>query len=827
MDRDEKPLRRNAFSAVDGSSKQEDWPVMLPSQPKIMPRLGGSVIQGFSNSDLSGAPDVPGADQNFNETVPLADDAEGKERATEPFPLVQTDARPPLSPGGLFNAEPSDSLDRHHRGSSIPVRSGVPRPSYGRIHDSPVRQKNYPHASEADAFDRKKYSPEPPAIASGFTAGIQLRSATTPVMATHELSAVRSNNQMTLKEILSLPYQTVVERSFFESDSSDESEPVVRGYDADGGFDIKRAYRTSTGGPTLRIRDSASDILLDKTDTEFNDGMAGGKLRRKQTRTNLRQGDGSRNSLQPTSAFIHRSLSSLTKPTPKSFSATGDLKKDIETQRLLEDNAQQLLTNFSLNRQKLVDTDNGQPSSQSFPSSTSSDPAFFNEASLNPFRESVLEEFRHVIATSNSYHRSSVSRIDWQNQDFTDIKMPTAIKPTPLQESSPSASDPEPITLPRTRPVNIPRPASAITHEEPDAKTAPFLFDNEENLSNQPSTSNNLPRLRVIGPDASASSDTSFPIRTTSRKQKPPPLFVSDKTNSRFGSRYTTEVSKTQDEGVNDLRSLEDMKTTPSLNPITNIKAAEGLRYTHSKKVFGRVRGLLKKKSTETLGKTPTKGLTKIPGLLGIHPPPSVRRKAIPDAARFPNSLLDPSSAFNDESDNSRTKLVSSQNPSADPITPFTAGINASPASLGHLSSPPAATSLIATRPTSSTIGIKSPPPMSPPQAGQPQPDQNIGSSPPVTQDDTGLAPELQSAIRLTRTLMRAAIAETEPERRQRLGQLAECMMRMVHTATVAKHAAESAEIEKIKADMAANKCLSALAKSEPVVREVLAMMQK
>ncbi|KAK5049478.1 hypothetical protein LTR84_004407 [Exophiala bonariae] len=828
MDRDGKPRRRNVVTPGSGVSKQEKWPVMLSSQPKIAPTMDGSAIQGMSNMDLNRRSDVTSADRESIETFTLDDDSKGKGRATKPFPLFQTDARPPLSPGGLLDNGSSRGLGRHHRGSSIPVRSGAPRPSHGRFHDSPVHHKSYPHALEADAFDLNKYSPEPSPISSGFTAGIQLRSATTPVTAAHELSAVKSNNQLSLKEILSLPYQDVIERSYFSSDSSEESDIITRGYDAHGGYDIKRPYHTSTGGPTLRIRDSASDLLLDKGTTELNNRTAGGgRLRRKQTQNNLRQGDGIRTSLRSTSAFIHRSLSSLTKQTSEPFSA-GESRSRASTQNLLPQTTQQLITNFSSDQHNLIGTDQGQPSPLSFPSTASSERGFFNQPSLNPFRQSVAEEFRQVISSSSSHHRPSVSQVDWQNQEFTEIKMPTAIKPAPLQESSPTATDPGPITLPRTRPTNIPRSASAIMPEEPNEETAPFLFDKDEHLSKQPSTSNNLPRLRVTGPDAPISPDKNFPLRTTSRKQRPPPLFVSDKSNSRFSTRYTTEVSQALDETVVMLRKPRNMKTfSQSHSPGTNIKASAGLLHTPSKKAFGRVRGLLKKKSTdETLGKPSATGFTKIPSLLGIHTPPTVRRTAVPAASRFPNTLLDPNSALHEDSDNSRTKLLSTQNRPADPITPFTAGIHASPASSGRPSSIPRPRSPISARPTSSTMGIKSPAPaMSRPQSGQTV----ITSSPPpvTTQDDSdaSIAPELQSALRVGRALMRATVAETDPERRQRLGQLAECMVRMIHVATKAIQAAETAEIEKIKADMAATKCLSALAHSEPIARELLAMM--
>lgn len=937
----EKPLRRPVLSAVGGLSKQEDWPVIRPSQGKVMPSLGESVIEKMKNLNLNDHYDGTNADQIANETFSHGNESKGKGRAIEPFSPVLTGTRLPISSaqysnprdsmlaslshhvhgptvrqtktsamrlknsidkrtlspdekaqaaiqhdrpqppvvtalrdehhgaplrpdsrsrcgvtakgspyaipsrsnsikskpskdenrilavdspltckpqtylGSMSTAKTSPhSISHHQRGSSIPVPSRTLRQPYGRFSDSSLIHQNYHSALEADAYDRKKYSPESSPVESGYAAGVPGSSVSAQGMAVHELSAVTSNDQLNLREMLSLPFPQVVEKSFLDGDTSDDS---VRGYDADGGFRIHRVRNAPKGGPTLRVRDSASELLLGRDDTEA-DYVADVKLRRKETQKNLRQGDGIRNSLRRTSGIVQRSLS-LAKSTTERSLSFGKFENDDATQKLIEESV--------ADTHNSVGADDGQTSSQPIPASVYRDQEPFGESSSKLNAQSLAEQLRQALALSETCSTPTLPQEDWRTGDFTDFMISAGSNSTTFQESSPSAPGLSSIKFPRTRAQNIPESATMTMREKLDTEAAPLRIGDEQPTQHSYVTTG-LPDVRIIGPDASTSPATDYPVRTSSRKHRPPPLFVSGKSNAKLGNRYPAEASKVQAEDVGRLRQPRNVKTfSQSISPGSGITAPRGLRHSPSKRVLAHVRGLFKKRSAESnVGKTPGVGLRKKPSLrvLGIGPPTSVRRKAVPHTARFPNSLLDPSSALHEHSDNDSTDLPTNANPFADlidPITPFTAGIKASPASSGPPSSIPSPNSPAPSRPTSSTIGVKSPPGSSGSSSLQ-----GLRSSPPLADAPT-IAPELQSATQLSHALL--LLAGTEPvfERKQRLIQLSQNMVRICHIATEAKQAAEQAKIDSLKAEMAWMKCEQAVVKSEEHARELLMMLSR
>lgn len=938
----EKPLRRSVSSAVGGLSKQEDWPVIRPSQGKVMPSLGESVIERMKNLNLNDRYDGTNADQIANETFSHGNESKGKGRAIEPFSPVLTGTRLPISSAQYSNprdsmlaslshhvhgptvrqtktsamrlknsidkrnlspdekaqaaiqhdrpqppvvttlrdehlgaplrpdsrsrcgvtakgspyaipsrsnsikSKPSKdenrvlvvdspltrhpqtylgsmptvktsphSISHHQRGSSIPVPSRTLRQPYGRFSDSSLTHQNYRSALEADEYDRKKYSPESSPVESGYAADVPGSSASVQAMAVHELSAVTSNDQLNLREMLSLPFPQVVEKSFFDSDTSEDS---VRGYDADGGFRIHRVRNAPKGGPTLRVRDSASELLLGKDDAEADYNVSDVKLRRKETQKNLRQGDGIRNSLRRTSGIVQRSLSLAKSATERSLSF-GKFEDDDATQKLIEESV--------TDGHNIVGADDGQGSSQPVPSSVYYDQESFGEPSSKLMAQSVADQLRQALALSKVCSTPGLPQEGWRTKDFTDFMISAGSDSTTFQESSPSAPGPRSIKYPRTRAQNIPESANMIMRENFDKDAAPLRIGDEQRTQHSYGTTG-LPHVRITGPDASTSPATDYPVRTSSRKHRPPPLFVSGKTNAKLGNRYPAEASKVQAEDVGRLRQPRNVKTfSQSISPGSGIRAPRGLRHSPSKKVLAHVRGLFKKRSAEShVGKPPGLGLRKTPSLrvLGIGPPSSVRRKAVPHTARFPNSLLDPSSALHEHSDNDSTDLPTNANPFADPtdpVTPFTAGIKASPASSGPSSSLPTLKSPAASRPTSSTIGVKSPPGSSGSLSLQ-----GLRSSPPLAAAPT-IAPELQSAIQLSHALLLLAGTESVFERKERLIQLSQNMVRICHIATDAKQAAEQAKIESLKAEMAWMKCEQAVVKSEEHARELLMMLSR
>lgn len=686
----------------------------------------------------------------------------------------------------------SYTADQVQRKSSIPLPTWPPRQSpesndLGR--NNSLIHQNSPGTLEADKCDPKKYSPDSFPEVPEFVA--ELQGSDTPAQATliHELSAVTSNEQLTAREMLSTPVPKGEEESMIDSDSFEGS---VRGYDAHGGFRVKRVRNTPKGGPTLRITDSASRILLTEEDTPAGVDGSNINLRRRETHQDLRETAGLKNQIRRTSGLFQRPLSFARSITERSFTV-GKTEDNDEMQKLIKE--------IDADRQKIIlGTDDGRHSSEPHLSPASTQHLSIEDSSSKRLPPDEEERTREACGSSDSHSTPTIAQGDWPCKDFTDFKARLNSNPTSLKESSPKAADLAPIKRVRSRASDVSRPATIIVRAEPDKKTAPFLFQDleKEQLSQEQFLIDTLPHVKITDSDASTPPATGYPPRTSSRKPKPPPIFVSPTKGVRTGNRFPEQALKAQGLNLDILRKPKNVKTfSQSISPGPDTGKPKVPSEWHpspssSKKVLTHMRGLFNKRSTESqLGGDPTTGLRKVPSLLRVRNSHSVRRKPVPHTARFPNSLLDPSSALHEHprnDDNAKRPII--RNPFASPITPFTAGIKASPITTD-----------------SPSLHV-------------------LKSSPPTIQTPTTPV-SLHSATRLTHSLLNLARTEPTLDRKERLIELSRCMVEVVSMARDAEKAMEQARIEAAKAEMNWLKIQKEISNVEGCVRNMLLMLPK
>ncbi|KEF62111.1 uncharacterized protein A1O9_00083, partial [Exophiala aquamarina CBS 119918] len=645
----------------------------------------------------------------------------------------------------------SDGYDPSRYKSSIPlpIRSSRQSPEY--IDPDPKTSFIYQNAAgviEADQNDLRKCTPGFLPTADPQGSGDQF--------AGYELPAAMSDEDFLADD--------TPDGSVENSDDNvhDGSDNPVHGYDKDGAFHIRRLRAADASGPTLIVRDEASDLLLGVEDAPATQSNSTAGLRLRRTQRGLRG----------------LAIETITN---RSFATRrGDSSED-DMQRLLPDTD---LDNDGLmhdNDDEQHDWDQGPPytsvhHSIAVESSSSCLPSGHDQTNLERF---ALPS-NHVIAVS--------------------------------QDSSPEGPDPGPIQRLRTRPSTIGRPSQVTQRVDPSKQNAQLWFQgvDEEDLSQEQSIDDLPSRIHGMEPGAFTPAATSYPTRTSSRKPKanPAPIDISSTKGIETGNRFLEQASKAQAPKLRGMRLPRLVKTfSQSVSPGPEAASESHQGPSSSKKVLSQMRGLFAKRSTDFQrgDGSVTSSLRKIPSKLGVRNFDSVRHNRVQQSAKFPNTLLNPGSAVRESSssDNNTQEFVISD-PFADPVTPFTAGI---------MDSSTTSTSESQVNPDSASPIIPASASLIPHRSSTPALSETPTPTPPAS---------LDSATELVHTLLNRALAEPDGERKVQFIELSKCMVAIVNKARDGAKALEQAKIEAAKAEMTWLKIQQDMDHLEGVLRNML-----
>lgn len=521
-------------------------------------------------------------------------------------------------------------------------------------------------------------------------------------------------------------------------------ENSTHGHDEHGGFRVVR-LRQTTGGPTLRVRHEASQLLLGQDDTRPSLAGSNSGLRRRETRRDLRATAASESPARRTRGSSQRGFTLGRSITSRSFATCQAVDGDDDMRRLIPD--------ADDDRDDFMPGDDGE---------------------LHDWEQDLPSAYVHHLigGESSSMHLTSGYGI------------------TTTQGSSPKGPEPEPISRLRTRPSNICRRSTVTRRVDPNKQNAPVLFQGleEEEFSQQQSV-NDLPsHIHGMEPAASTPAAANHPTRTSSQKpkSKPAPIDVSSPKRVKTGNRFPEQPLKAQGSKFRGLRKPKLVKTfSQSISPGPDVASESHDGPSSGKGVLSQMRGLFAKRSTESQqgGSRVSNTLRKIPSKLGARNFDSVRHNRVRQSAKFPNTLLNPASAVHESSrSNTTTQGSVISDPFADPVTPFTAGIMASPATSDPESQDnpdsatpvsPASASLIVHRPSTPSMSETPPPPAS-----------------------------FDSATELVQTLLNRAFDEPEGERKDQFIELSKCMVAIINKARDGAKALEQAKIEASKAEV-------------------------
>ncbi|EXJ85097.1 hypothetical protein A1O3_05772 [Capronia epimyces CBS 606.96] len=583
---------------------------------------------------------------------------------------------------------------------------------------------------------------------------------------------------LSMKEVLSTP-APCDDDSVIEHEASGAT---VHGSDSLGGFRVKRVRNTSKGGPTLRITDSATRILLgDEHEPDTTgDGETTLPLRHKASAPDLRR------------------PSAVKEPSSRRTSAL--LARPLSFARSIADRSQTYVKGSDDEEiQKLINADglDGSGLPAELPGSdvaVEQHSAFKSQTSLNTV-EAAPTDVPEKSGTSSLTHG------DWPCKEFADFNI--------CADSSVEASEekvtPDPTLAEMGKPSSSQasvrsRPSTIVLRQAPTKEISPFLFQDleQEKASQERYLKSMVDKTK--DPESSVVSSSGFPPRISSRKPKPPPIIVSspEKGPSVNPSRY--QAATAYGVAADTIRRPKDVKTfSQSLSPKTDSskarKASHKLTYspsTSSKKVISNIRGLFHKRSIEsTTNENTTISETKVSGKARLLQG-SMRRKPVPDH-KLTNPLSsdaqgttdpDTSSARDNSTRGERSVL---RNPFISPTTPFTATVRPSPnpqsPSLAKFASPA------------------------------------VASRSPTT---PGTSPSLSTTTGLTHSLLDLARAETNAQRKASLIELSKCMVEVVNSARDAEKAMEKAKMEAARAEVSWLKVQKEVGSVECSVRGLL-----
>ncbi|KIX92286.1 uncharacterized protein Z520_12032 [Fonsecaea multimorphosa CBS 102226] len=617
------------------------------------------------------------------------------------------------------------------------------------------------------------------------------------------------------------------DESFVDSDG--ESGVSIHGYDSFGGYRVRRVGNGSRMGPTLRITDSASRVLL---------GQGGNDLVGKRSHRPSLNHKGSapdigspriaKDQVRRSSAIFSRPMSLVRNFTDRSLNLHHDADQD-ETQNLIgKDSSVDTVV-----RAELPDNSIN-----------------FRMGQLGDLHTNVNARESTEKETSVYQTTPTSTQSDWPCKDFADFSTPS--KPaavTAKQKENASSSTTDGVITKRQTPSSSSRPPTIVLRAAPSKETAPFLFqDLAQEQAKQEKLVNDLAKATYdeVATVPEPKTTTPFPPRTSSRKPKPPPIIVSPPEHhpqsiSFLAQRAPKAYAVNQDK----IKKPRNVKTfSQSISPRTD--SVKGRKISHvlahspssssKKTVISNIRGLFHKRSVES-SKAATNAIESGAVSDEVNPNPakaaggpgSLRRKPVPtstsgerddknvscqlqvnssDNGQTGQGKLKPtheSQATESQEQISRTgsRALRRKTPFISPTTPFTAGLNTS-----VFPTSPLETSAVAAKATAKKIA-------SPTTHAHPQ----VRS--PTTLSPT-TPPTLAIATNMTHSLLDLARTSTDPTRKAHLIELSKCMVEVVSSARDAEKAMEKAKMEASRAECAWLKCLKDVGQVEGLIKGIV-----
>ena len=668
-----------------------------------------------------------------------------------------------------------------------------------------------------------------------------------------ELSPAAQSELLNVKEVLSTPVSRDDE-SFVDSDE-DESGSGTHGYDSFGGYRVRRIGNGSNMGPTLRITDSASRILLGDEHAEniLAARSPNVTLRHKGSAPDIGSPRVVKDQGRRSSAIFTSPMTLVRQLTDRSSSQHKHVSED-ETRNLMD-------ADSSVDTVVYAELPDSEVKISIHPATNSEDDFDAGDVTLH--------------RSSTSQHTPKSDHGDWPGKDFADFNVYSESLPTTSKGQVPSAEVATGPPMKRPMPSRSPsRPPTIVLREAPSKETAPFLFqDLEREQAKQEKLADDLAKAAGSGSESSiaqpsaststvASSVSPFPPRTSSRKPKPPPIIVSPPTVSFLASQAPKAVAM----NPSHIKKPRNVKTfSQSISPKTETGIPKGRKISgvlsHSpstsnkKKVVDSLRGLWKKKSFEAnkaagnvnaAGNDETVRVKRVEG--EAEPMPSLhelyrasvaanklkagrgsfRRSPLPKFTaeesqnKFANPLhLHPTSTQASGAGDAGTagRTLKHKNAFISPTTPWTANLKTS-----KFPSSPLATATLENAYASSPTTSENPTSPSPTVLNHAHPSPRSPISPsPLTANDT---PILSTATSLTHTLLDLARSSTNTAEKSRLIELSKCMVEVVSSARDAEKAMEKARMEASRAEVAYLKCLQEVSAVEGVVGRIMGETQ-
>ncbi|KAI1609071.1 hypothetical protein EDD36DRAFT_482279 [Exophiala viscosa] len=361
-----------------------------------------------------------------------------------------------------------------------------------------------------------------------------------------------------VQEVLSTPAPTDDESII----GSDDSGLTVHGYDAFGGYRVKQLGNRHMDGPTLRIADSASRILLGNetggSPLAARDINLG--IKHKTSAPSLREAPHVKAEVRRSSAIFTRPLSFARSLTDRSPAPFKNFEEDEDSHGLLGNN---------------------KTAAESAPAELPGSDVVWETTSVVESKTSLAnwEASRRV----SSEYRSSpaCAKGDWPGKDFADLNI-CPDSPTRRQRKGIDCSQTDGVAVKRTAsPASVPsRPSTIVSHAPPSKEVAPWLFQEPNDVSAKQeklsgvALGNNVDSSGHVVQEAAPS--MTFPPRNSSRKPKPPPIVVSPPAPTLSVNFFPQQASKAYGIRPETIQKPNNVKTfAQSVSPHTDSSKAQ------------------------------------------------------------------------------------------------------------------------------------------------------------------------------------------------------------------------------------------------------------
>ena len=614
---------------------------------------------------------------------------------------------------------------------------------------------------------------------------------------------------VSVREDLSTPGPD--ETQSFVDTEEDNSGSSTHGFDSFGGYRVKHlGNNDSKIGPTLRITDSASRVLLgDRHESNSPATQSPATLRHRGSAPNV----GS-----PRIVKDRQRSSGVFNNIPRPMSFVRNVADRLTSQCKLPDDEE---------ARKLIDT------SDSLDFVVRAEPSGIEGTEAMDFVADSLSDFR--IAPSIPAQRTGNQGTpksdhgDWPGKQFADYDF--LARTSSILSKRYSATDVvaepgfrRPINPPP--PKSPPRPPTIILREPPTEETAPFLF---QDMGEEQAKQQKLMAGDIV--NASKSSKP-WPSRESSRRPKPPPIYVSAPGIDYLSAHPAPKAYAIQPEVIKKPRNVKTFSQSVSrhTSSVKGRKISGVLSNSPSpsnkKKVVSSLRGLFHKMSSES---TKAGGAT-IAGSKGdmdsLPTVPAVgyeymraghgsfRRKQLPtftvtESDSHEKKVGNPTRQNSTSLSVTGLRKSTNEYPTVSPTTPWTVTQKTPPypPSSYPTASDPANQALTHGHPSTSLYSAHSSPTLSPPS----------GTSSPI----------LSIATRLTHDLLDLARTENHTTKKSHLIELSKCMVEVVSSARDAEKAMEKAKMEASRAEVSYLKCSKEVSKIEEMMRDILAQNQR